>query len=122
MFSYLKQRTLLPTLPVVNEPNYSLQSLEGVTITDSTNVLFEGDYDGGDLYGSIDAPNGGDQSANLVVSGTTSGVILRDIIIGSGAGTFHVWTTSWPPVAKHGHELGQTPRQSRGVLVQKLLT
>ena len=46
------------------------------------------------------APNRGDQSANLVVTGTTSGVILRDITIGSGAGTSLASTTSRPPVRK----------------------
>eukprot|EP00904_Undaria_pinnatifida_P002876 jgi/Undpi1/1258/HiC_scaffold_109.g14172.m1 len=73
------------TLEGVTDFTLTESSLEGVTITDSTNVSFEGDYDDGDLYGSIDAPNRGDQSANLVVTGTTSGVILRDITIGSGA-------------------------------------
>lgn len=31
-------------------------------------------------------PEGGNQPANLVVSGTTSGVTLKDISLGSGAG------------------------------------
>ena len=62
------------------------QELEGVTMTDCTNVLFEGRYDDGDLNGSIDVPVGGAQSANLVVSGSTSGVTLKNIRITSGAG------------------------------------
>lgn len=66
--------------------NSTLQRLDGATITDSANILFEGRIDDGDLNGSIDVPEGGDQSANLVVSGTTSGVTLKDISIGSGAG------------------------------------
>lgn len=55
-------------------------------IKDSVNILLEGTEDGGYLYGSIEVPEGGDQSANLVVSGTTSGVVLKDLSIKSGAG------------------------------------
>lgn len=66
--------------------NQTLQPLEGATIKDSSNVLLEGIVYDGDFTGSIDVPAGGDQSANLVVSGTTSGVTLKHINIGSGAG------------------------------------
>lgn len=69
-----------------------MQRLEGVTIKDSSNILFEGGFDDGDFLGSIDVPEGGDQSANLVVSGTTSGVTLKDISVGSGAGESFRWT------------------------------
>eukprot|EP00904_Undaria_pinnatifida_P006174 jgi/Undpi1/2687/HiC_scaffold_14.g06065.m1 len=65
--------------------NLTQSELEGVTMTDCTNVLFEGRYDDGDLNGSIDVPVGGAQSANLVVSGSTSGVTLKNIRITSGA-------------------------------------
>lgn len=64
----------------------TLQRLDGATITDSANILFEGRIDDGDLNGSIDVPEGGNQSSNLIVSGTTSGVTLKDISLGSGAG------------------------------------
>lgn len=60
--------------------------IQGATIKDSVNVLFEGGRDNGDPVGSIGVPGeGGDQSANLVVSGTTSGVTLKELAVGSGA-------------------------------------
>lgn len=63
-----------------------LQRVQGATVKDSVNVLFEGIIDDGDFYGSIEVPEGGDQSANLVVSGTSSGVILKNIFVSLGAG------------------------------------
>lgn len=55
-------------------------------IKDSVNVLFEGLRENRELRGSIEVPEGGEQSANLVVSGTTSGVTLKEFDITSGAG------------------------------------
>lgn len=59
-------------------------------IKDSVNILFEGRVDDGDLNGAIETPKGGGQSANLVVSGSTAGVTLKDISITSGAGEYLV--------------------------------
>lgn len=59
--------------------------MKGATVTDCANVMFEGIVDDGDFYGSLEPPEGGDQSANLVVSGTTSGVTLKNIYVTSGA-------------------------------------
>ena len=39
--------------------------------------MFEGIADDGNFIGSINIPEGGDQSANLVVSGTSSGVTVQ---------------------------------------------
>ena len=67
-----------------------LQRLEGVSITDSTNILFEGIIDDGSYVGSIDVPEGGEQVANLVVSGTTSGVTLKNFAIGPDVGELYM--------------------------------
>ena len=74
------------TLNFASSTVYVLQRVQGASIKDSVNVLVEGGVDDGELYGSIKHPKGGDQSANLVVSGTTSGVTLKDISLASGAG------------------------------------
>lgn len=57
-------------------------------IEDSTNVVFEvgGDDEFGDPTGDIRPPVGGLQSANLVVTGSSSGIVLKGIEIFPGAG------------------------------------
>lgn len=57
-------------------------------IENSTNVIFEvgGDDEFGDPAGDIRPPEGGVQSANLVITGSSSGIVLKGIEIFSGAG------------------------------------
>lgn len=55
-------------------------------IKDSVDLLIEGVIDDGSLDGSIEVPHGEDQSANLVISGSTEGVTLKNISISDGAG------------------------------------
>lgn len=59
-------------------------------IEDSTNVVFEvgGDDEFGDPTGDIRPPEGegGLQSANLVITGSSSGIILKGIEIFPGTG------------------------------------
>ena len=57
-------------------------------ISDSTNVVIEvgNDDEFGDPVGSIRPPDGGDQTANLVITGTSSGVVLKGIEVYNGAG------------------------------------
>lgn len=55
-------------------------------IENSTDVLVESIRNDGEDQGSIEIPSGGDQTANLVVTGTTSGVTLKKISIFEGAG------------------------------------
>lgn len=65
---------------------FIVQDVAGMLIENSNNVVVEGQYDEGSLQGSIAVPKGGNQSANLVVAGTSSGVILKNINIYEGAG------------------------------------
>ena len=74
------------TLIFASSTVYVLQRVKGASIKDSVNVLVEGGIENRELHGSIELPKGGDQSANLAVSGTTSGVTLKDISLASGAG------------------------------------
>eukprot|EP00904_Undaria_pinnatifida_P008909 jgi/Undpi1/5148/HiC_scaffold_19.g08499.m1 len=69
--------------------NYSITrtSIDGMLISDSTNVVIEvgNDDEFGDPVGSIRPPDGGDQTANLVITGTSSGVVLKGIEVYNGA-------------------------------------
>ena len=71
---------------MLSEPTSTLKGLDGVSIKDSVNILFEGLVEDGYFSGSIGVPEGGDQSANLVVSGTSSGVTLKNFGISPDAG------------------------------------
>lgn len=74
----------------------SLQVLDGVSIKDSVNILFEGREEDGDIVGAIRVPDGGNQSANLVVSGTSSGVTLKNFNIRLDAGDYVFFETTNP--------------------------
>lgn len=76
-----------------NRPSHPrfVQYAYGLVIEDSTNVLLEGVFDDGDYVGGISPPDGGDQTANLVITGTSSDVYLKNVAIREGAGEFHSW-------------------------------
>ena len=71
---------------MLSEPMSTLKGMNGVSIKDSVNILFEGLIEDGDFDGAIRVPEGGDQSANLVVSGTSSGVTVKNFNILPDAG------------------------------------
>lgn len=79
--SLIHYRTVLASRWILVE-----QEIAGMLIEDSSNVLVEAQLDDGDFQGSIAVPAGGDQSANLVVAGTSSGVVLKNIRVHEGAG------------------------------------
>ena len=73
-----------------------------MVIEDSSNVLIQAKRNNGDWNGSIGVPDGGEQSANLVVTGTTEGVVLKDIYIPSGAGMIFLFQRFRTPPDREG--------------------
>lgn len=57
-------------------------------IEDCTDIIIEvgGDNEFGDPVGDLRVPQGGDQSATLVITGSSSGVVLKGIEVFAGAG------------------------------------
>lgn len=61
--------------------------MAGLLIEDSNNLHFEGGDDLDFAFPAIlDPPTGGDQTANVVITGNTSGVVFKAFSIGDGPG------------------------------------
>lgn len=60
--------------------------MAGLLIDTCNDVIFEG-YDEFEVPDpSFDAPSGGDQEANVVITGDSSGVVFMNFEVGPGAG------------------------------------
>ena len=60
-------------------------------IEDSASILVEGIYDEDEYYpyeGFLGAPQEADQSANLVIAGSSSEIYLKDLNMLAGAGEY----------------------------------
>lgn len=55
-------------------------------IEDSTNVVVDAIYDDGSYSGTFNPADDADQSAHLVITGTSSGVQIKNMDFSSGAG------------------------------------
>ena len=61
--------------------------MAGVLIEDSTNLHFEGSDDLDFAFPAIlDPPSGGEQTANVVITGNSSGLVFKAFSIGAGPG------------------------------------
>lgn len=61
--------------------------MSGLLIIDSNNLRFEGSDDLDFAFPAILAPpTGGDQTANVVITGNSSGVVFRAFSFGDGPG------------------------------------
>lgn len=66
--------------------------MSGLLIDTCKNVFLEG-YDEFEVPNAgLNAPAGGDQTANVVITGDSSGITFEDTPIGPGAGTCTLWT------------------------------
>lgn len=63
------------------------QTMAGLLIEDSSNLHFEGSDDLDFAFPAILAPpTGGDQTANVAITGNSSGVVFKAFSIGDGPG------------------------------------
>lgn len=70
------------------------QEMTGLLIDTCNNVVIEG-YDEFEVPNpGLDPPAGGDQTANVVITGDSSGITLKDTPLGAGAGTHTLLTLS----------------------------
>lgn len=61
--------------------------MNGLLIDTCTNLEFDGVLGTGELEDSaFSAPTGGEQVANVVITGASSGIVFNDFIVGPGAG------------------------------------
>lgn len=62
--------------------------MAGLLIDTCNDVFFEGIVDEDEIEDArLDAPSGGDQTANVVITGDSSDVVFETFIVGPGAGT-----------------------------------
>lgn len=65
----------------------AVQEMNGLLIDTCTNLEFDGVLGTGELEDSaFSAPTGGEQVANVVITGASSGIVFNDFIVGPGAG------------------------------------
>lgn len=61
--------------------------MSGLRIDACTNIEFDGYLGIGEVPDStFNAPAGGDQVANVVITGNSSGIAFKEFIVGPGAG------------------------------------
>lgn len=62
------------------------QEMAGLLINTCNDVVFEGIEELETPNPSLDAPSGGDQNANVVITGNSSDVVFKNFVVGPGAG------------------------------------
>lgn len=67
------------------------QDMTGLLIDTCNDAFFEGDDEFGTPFANLNVPAGGDQTANVVITGDSSGITFKGTDIASGAGRHTVW-------------------------------
>lgn len=65
--------------------------MTGLRIDTCNNALFEGDDEFTIPFANLNVPAGGDQTANVVITGDSSGITFKGTDIASGSGTHTLW-------------------------------
>lgn len=68
---------------------HETQEIAGLRLDTCTNTVFRGAYDTFEIPDpGLFAPAGGDQTANVVITGDSSGIIFRNMPIGPNTGMY----------------------------------